>query len=445
MRYKRLFILLLLLLASLASCSPGHVGGNEIAFVRDGHLWTMDPDGANAFEVVNDSVPVVGYAWSPTHRIFFYRTLDQAFARTPAGKHLIINPITGLFGDLPSTLNTIGIDGGSPIPIMFSNPSIDFSNAWWNTSGTRLLYREEFSLLTRTPATVQWWVSQNDQPGGIARKALPNSFSIPSIAPYSFLAIGNNERGIFTTTLAGTNLHYIEQGQLPGHPLPATLERILWQPAHHNPAILYAIATASGHSGSSGKANLTLALVLRATNGRTTMLTSCACTQFAWSPDGNHILYSSGSTFTVLDINTGSSFSFNAETSSVPYWSPGSRFLLLDGLHTLQLVNIATRQQQVVLSDGSEPSGSATPAAIPGVQALLQPVSNSLWAPDSRHFLFLTRGRLLWQGKKLGSQGLYTVTIDDRGQPQGQPTLADAGNDTEAGWSFEDANTSFLY
>src|SRR5713226_8823881 len=69
MQHRRLFILLLLFLASMAACSPGHVGGNEIAFLRDGHLWTIDPDGANAFEVFGDATPIVGYGWSPTHQI----------------------------------------------------------------------------------------------------------------------------------------------------------------------------------------------------------------------------------------------------------------------------------------------------------------------------------------------------------------------------------------
>ncbi len=42
-------------------------------------------------------------------------------------------------------------------------------------------------------------------------------------------------------------------------------------------------------------------------------------------------------------------------------------------------------------------------------------------------------------------QGLYTVTIDDRGLPQGKPVIVDTGNDSQAGWTYQDANTSFLY
>src|SRR5438128_1397357 len=174
MQLYRMITLLLLLLMGLAACSPGHLGSNEIAFVRDGHLWTIDPDGANAFEAVSGSDPVIGYAWSPDHHIFVFRTLDSNFAKSTAGKHIITNPITGMPGDLPSTLNTVGIDGGSPIPIIFASSDISRSNAWWNTGGNRLLYREEPLANDQNPLAVSWWVSQNDQPGGIARKSLPS-------------------------------------------------------------------------------------------------------------------------------------------------------------------------------------------------------------------------------------------------------------------------------
>ncbi len=181
-------------------------------------------------------------------------------------------------------------------------------------------------------------------------------------------------------------------------------------------------------------------------NGQITILATCACLQFAWSPDGNHILYSSGSSYTILNLNSSSVLTIAAEGGSVPYWSPDGQFLLLDGLHTLTLLQIASRQQQVLLSDTTASPGPA--AASPGqsnVNALLQPVSNNLWAADSRHFLFLTRDRLMWRGRHLSSgRGLYTVSIDSHGQPQGTPAIVDSGNDTQPGWTYEDPDTSFL-
>ncbi len=447
LKRQRIIALLLLLITGLASCSPGHIGGNEIAFVRNGHLWTIDPDGSNAFEVISDSAAVVGYAWSPNHQIFAFRTLDSNFDHTSAARHLISNSVTGLIQDAPSVLNTIGIDGGSPIPITFSSSDMQHSNAWWNPTGNRLLYREESTTPPPNPGTVSWWVSQNDQPQDIARNLLPYTFSIPSLSDNNSMAIGNSEQGVFTTTLAGTNFQFVTQAALPGHPLPAALERVLWQPAHQNPAILYAIPAASTKPQPSASTSMVIQLILRDPHGHTITLAACGCTQFAWSPDGNSVLYSTGTTYTILTIKDLSSFNVSGEVGSVPYWSPDSESILLDGLHTLRLIYVAGHRQQLLLNDKTTTAESGYPSStMPGVNALLQPVSNSLWASDSRHFLILTRGRLLWQGKSLSSgNGLYTVSIDDHEKVQGSPTVVDTGNDAQAGWTYEDPNTSFLF
>jgi len=477
MTHQRIYLLLFLLFAVLlSSCSPGHLGSNEIAFVRDGHLWTIDPDGSNAFEVVTDRATVIGYAWSPNHQIFAFRTLDGNFAKTAAGKHLASNPVTGLTSDVPGVLNTIGIDGGTPIPIAVSSTDLQHSNAWWNPIGNRLLYREEATAPIQNPGTQSWWASQNDQPLDIARKLLPYTFSIPSISSLN-MAIGNSSQGVFTTTLAGTQSQFVIEGTLPGHPLPAALERVLWQPARQNPNTLYAIVTETtgkalsslckGGSGvvwsgdpcgrprgsaatstkfqSSGTTALTIQLVLRDPHGQTTTITTCGCTQFAWSPDGNFVLYSTGTTYTIFNTKNFSSFSVSGEDGGVPYWSPDSRFILLDGLHTLQLVSVARQRQQQLLHDSTTEPETAS-SVMPGVRALLQPVSNSIWAPGSRQFLFLTRDRLSWQGENLNSgNGLYTASVDDQGQVQGSPVVVDTGNDSQAGWTYEDPNTSFLF
>jgi hypothetical protein len=449
MKRQRLFLLSLLLCTYLAACSPGHLGGNEIAFVRDGHLWTIDPNGANIFEVVSDGAPVIGYAWSPDHQMFVFRELDTHYARTPADKHLQTNPITGLPADLPASLNTTSIDGGMPIPIISPAPNTQFSNAWWNATGNRLLYREESTHLQGSlPLAVSWYVSQDDQPNGIARKSLPSSYSIPSLSPDSSLAIGNSRQGIFSTTLAGTNFHLLSGGALVGHPLPASLERVLWQPAHPRPLLLYAViapSTPASRRPASNTVTPAVQLVLNNGSDAIASIATCYCTQFAWSPDGNSILYSVGATYSVYNIDSRSAFSFSGEDGSVPYWSPDSRLIVLDGLHTLMLVNVARQLQQSLLSDNITGS-TGTGAEIPGANALLQPLSNNLWAADSQRFVIVTRGRLFWQGLKLAAgDGIYSVAIDNHGQAHGMPSVVDSGSDSQAGWSYEDPATSFLF
>jgi hypothetical protein len=443
MKVRRILLLFLALLITLAACSPGHSGGNEIAFLRNGQLWTIDPDGANAFAIVSSGPPVVGYNWSPTHQFLAFRTLDDTFATTPAAKQLARNPVNGQVADIQSTINSLGVDGGTPIPTAFSSPDLRYSNAIWNASGTRLIYRQTGKVNPANPSEASWIIAQNDQPGGIAAKLLPAAYTIPSFSyiDQKFVAISSN--GIFTTTLAGTQQHFLVRNPLPGHPLPAPLERVLWQPAHQDTHILYAVQVAEPTQAHADA--LQVQLILSTLDGHPTTLATCTCTQFAWSPDGNAILYSTGTSDTLLNITTHSAFTFPVDADSIPYWSPDSQFLLLDGSHTLVMVQPARQQQMVLLQDNRTSSTTGTSFA-PGINTLLQPVENNIWATDSRHFLFLTHNRLQWQSEALPSgQGLYTVAINDQGRVQGSPILVDKGNDTQAGWTYQDANTSFLY
>jgi hypothetical protein len=240
--------------------------------------------------------------------------------------------------------------------------------------------------------------------------------------------------------LTGSHLAIVQRDNLAGHPLSASLERVLWQPAHENPALLYALIPSSQTSGQDQ-----FTLMLRAATGQTRILANCTCRQFAWSPDGNSILYSTNQGYTVLHLQSGVRFQFNSEHGAVPYWSPDSQALLLDGLHTLTLVHIETQQIQVLLSDGNAPVMTDGPLA--GSFVPLQPVENSPWNVDSRRFVLITRGRTQWQGQTLSSSnGLYLISLNKQDEPAGTPVLVDHnGHDTQPGWSYANPNTSFLF
>src|SRR5689334_5622102 len=136
-----LLLALLLLNILLAACSPGHNGGTVIGFIRDGALWTIDPNGENTFENAADAPRIIDFAWSPTHQLLVYRTLDVDFSKTAEGQQLRVRNLSGGVGDVPSVLNTLSVDGGSPIPIAYSSRDIRYNNPTWNSNGSRLLYR----------------------------------------------------------------------------------------------------------------------------------------------------------------------------------------------------------------------------------------------------------------------------------------------------------------
>ncbi len=444
MKQQRIVLVLLLLCLGLAGCTPGHSGTTVIAFLRDGQLWTIDPDGANAFEIVSEQTAVVSSAWSPNHRLLTFRSLDVNFAKTEAAKNIVSSSASGVVGDLPSTLNTIGVDGGTPIEIAFSSPEIAYSNPQWSSDGARLIYRQTPKNFAANPSNAQWWIAQNDQPGGIAAKPFAGTFSIPSISydTQHYLIVGNATADLFTTNLEGSD--QVNRGApLVDHPLPATLERLLWRPGHQNQSFVY--ANIQPQTAKSSNTSLTEQLILRTPTGSQTTLATCTCTQFAWSPDGNALLYNTGATDTILNLENHSTFTFSTEPGAVPYWSPDSQFLLLDGPHNLMLVSPANKQQTRLLTDNQD-TKIAQPVSLPPNTALLQPVPNSLWSADSRHFIFLNHQRLSGLGNDLSSSnGLYTASINAKGQLQSTPSSIASGNITQAGWTYEDPNTSFLY
>ena len=69
--------------------------------------------------------------------------------------------------DAPGDLSVGSVSGGSVVQITPNLAGLARSDAWWNTDGNRLLYRESLAGVGLVGAT--YVVSQADQPVGIAR------------------------------------------------------------------------------------------------------------------------------------------------------------------------------------------------------------------------------------------------------------------------------------
>src|SRR5215469_18585272 len=113
----------------LAGCGiPIHPGGTELAFLRDGTIWVIAPDGTNARSLTSGNI--VSLAWSPDHHQVLYRILvGGAVFPSPT-------PIRAV-PDAAAGISIIGINGGFPLDLTRNNDSTDRSDAWWNPGGNR--------------------------------------------------------------------------------------------------------------------------------------------------------------------------------------------------------------------------------------------------------------------------------------------------------------------
>ena len=95
----------ILLALPLTACAP-HGGGDVVAFLRGGALWTVNPDGTDAQAIATGNI--VGVAWSPDHHQLVLRYGGKA---VPPPSETLSAP------DAPSLLGVIGVDGGAVVPI----------------------------------------------------------------------------------------------------------------------------------------------------------------------------------------------------------------------------------------------------------------------------------------------------------------------------------------
>lgn len=427
-RWAVLTVLGTLVVSMLAACSPGHTGSTEIGFLRGGALWAIDPDGTNLHQI--ESGQMIGLSWSPDHHQIVLRQQNE---RASGGAHPV-----GL-GDLKSELGVTAIDGGNIIQITPPNSGLLRSDAWWDASGNRLLYREEAPGANGSAGTPQWKLSQSDQPAGIARKDLPASAVLPAVNSDGSLIASIDAQGHVLVGSPGSSPQTITTGALallPGSNYPA---RPLWQPV--TGALLYATAGPNPND---------TRLLLRASDGSAHPLATIPnLQQYAWSPDGRWLLARTASDYRLYSPAGNEYFVWNDSASvSLAFWSPDSRFLLILEPDGASLVNVASQRQLPLLNAAI----SLPPAPEAGQAPFLRPATNSPWKPDSSALLFTAPRGSAWSAQPDRSlptasgsgDGLYATTLDQlSGTPQ-FPTLLDWGEHQDVAWSTLDPNCAFL-
>jgi hypothetical protein len=374
---------------ALPACGPGHSGGDEIAFLRGGSLWTISPDGSNLNQI--ESGGFIGLAWSPDHHQIVLRMQDGALPQPGSSFGQ---------GDSTSELGVTAIDGGSILQITPPDSSLLRSDAWWDGSGNRLLYREESAGIAGSsggapgtpgvPGVPQWKLSQADQPAGIARKDLPTSVVLPAVNSDGSLIASIDTDGQVLLGAPGEAPRVLAAGALTILPGSASYPaRVLWQPGANH--LLYAIA---------GPAAEETTLLLSDTSGQSQpVVTVSQLQQYAWSPDGQHLLLRTAEALLIYSTSGVEQFAWTHLGGLVlPFWSPDSRFVLELTPGGISLIALGARQ----LIAGLNGAVALPPAPASAEQApFLRPAINSPWKSDSSAFLFTNDG----QGSGPPSQG----------------------------------------
>ncbi len=423
------FALTTLALTTLAGCGLTlHPGGDQIAFLRGGHLWVINPDGSLPREL--DDSNIVGFAWSPTHHQLVFRYGAGAYALASA----MPPGATSAAPDAAADLGITSINGGAPIPITPVTGAMERSDGWWDAKGNRLLYRE-YPLTLNTPAAPVYVDSQSDQPVGIARKPLLDAAGIPTLSPDGLRAAAVDPTGDVRVGAPGQTGAVVAHGALlqllpvSGVSRPA---RVLWQPGGN--ALLYATAASAPAGGM-----VTLRLLDLGSGQSRAVLTTANLLDVAFSPDGSLLLTHTLAGLSLWRLSGGSALYTipEADPTALVWWAPDGHALLIQDVAGLTLVDARTGAVRARMR-------YATPLAEPTPGALWTPGASSPWSGDSQQIVFVAPRGATWQGRALPTPahsptGLYVVSANG-----GAPTLIDSHADTQPGWSYPDPATTFL-
>ncbi len=413
---------LAVLSALLAGCAF-HPGGQQIAWQAGDQLWVANPDGSNPRQIAPREV--AGYAWSPDHHELSFRY--GAAANPPAAG------ATWAAQETPSEIAIVSISGGQPTQITPDGGGLVRSDAWWDPSGNRLLYRE-YGAGAALGAV--YFDSQNDQPVGIARKVVLNAASLPTLSPDGMRVAVIDPSGAVRVGPPAQTGTIVARGAaltLPGTGRPA---RLLWRPGHDQ--LVYPTA-------GDGADATTLRLLDLASKKDIAITSLTGLRDAAFSPDGSLLLLDTTSSMLLWPVSGQAPRGVIQESDPLAqaWWSPNGSWLLVADSAGLRLYSAASGWRlQATLT-------YTTPLTAPTISATTpwRPATANPWNPDGSAFVFAS-GPAQWQGVSLatpraGPAGIYVERMGANG-PSGAPALIASGDVTAPSWGYSDPSTVLL-
>jgi hypothetical protein len=406
-----------LLLTALVGCAY-HPGGDALAFLRDGKLYTIQADGANLHQIAGGGI--VSYGWSPSRQQLVYR------AASPFPSHRGQSPLENT-PDLSGNLSVVSINGGSALPITPDASSLVRSDAWWNADGNRLLYAERFPAADGLDSATEYVVSQADQPVGIASKSVSDAATLPALSADGAQVARINAQGDLLLGAPGTSGKSVASGVLRQLPDTSRVGRVLWRPRTDD--LLYMTAAQ----------NNAVQVNLRAGSGATRALGPVSgLLDACFSPDGTWLLVRTTERFAVWDVEAPGSVRYewaNSDQSAIPYWSPDSKRLLVFDASGVTLIDLEKKTTARVLT-------YAQPYQARQGAPHWRPAPGSPWSPADGSVAFMAAAGDSWNGTRLATAGLYIASIGASGAENAR--RIDSGADEAPLWSYLDPSASFL-